>query len=171
MRNLIFFGGIFVALLVAGCQQSNQALRIDIDVFRKNKTEVVEGDTLDSYPVKIKIRNTTDSVVSFWIMDCSYFYSFETNSPKVFFLNDGCDKNIPVFISLQKDNEYKTHGSLCVFRGDTVLMRKQLQVKFAHLSKMSDFRRELLEVTISKEVESRFQHNKGILYCDVHYHW
>jgi hypothetical protein len=56
-----------------------------------------------NYPAKISLTNHTDSIIAYWGMSCSWEDNYLFDTKNITFISQGCDKNIPQFIELKKD--------------------------------------------------------------------
>jgi len=103
MNKIIFT----FSLLLLFCQCNTHKLR---DSNFKVKVTIIEKLSPDKfknlnikgnfYSANIELSNNTDSIFSFWIMNCSWQDNFTFNTDSIGFFSWGCDKNFQVLKQL-----------------------------------------------------------------------
>lgn len=127
---------------------------IDFCIIEKLESEKYFNIGGSFYSAEIDIVNNTDSVLSFWIMSCSWQESF-IFSDNLYLYLEGCDVNIPQLIEIKEGQKVSFMGIVHVPGSIKDLKRSNIKLGFILIKKeevkdFPDFRK-ILFYKLEKE--------------------
>jgi hypothetical protein len=114
MRKLILLMAIST-LLYIGCHNEKESnLKVNVNVISKLDPKIIYNKEVPLYSIDIDLINHTDSVVRFWIMNCSWPDSWISNHNLVGLYCCVCDMNYPVIRQIDAGQKITFKGTLMV---------------------------------------------------------
>ena len=101
-----------------------------------NATKCSNVKDYNSYFLRISLTNNMDSVVSFWMMNCSWIDNWVIDNSNLKFCFNGCDKNVPVKMTLKPKTSMVFYGVIHPI--DTTIKVEKFKLGFVTLEK-NDF--------------------------------
>lgn len=83
---------------------SKEILSLRVDNFQPISNK--NNDNFNLYSVDFTVKNESDSVLSFWMMSCSWQDNFTINDSLFMFKPLVCDKNYPIKKKLSKGSSF-----------------------------------------------------------------
>lgn len=100
MKNLIY---LLLITFLSSCSVSSPSKEIlSLRVGNFQPISNKKNDNCYLYSVDMTVKNESDSVLSFWMMSCSWQDNFTINDPVIMFKPLVCDKNYPIKQKLSK---------------------------------------------------------------------
>ncbi len=107
MKKIIFI--ISLAILFSQCSTNKikkKGLEVEVKSIKKSDFHNVYGLQGDFYSCIVKLKNNTDSAISFWIMKCSWYDNIIFNDDSIGILPyHCCDSNFPVVKKIDPGKE------------------------------------------------------------------
>lgn len=141
-------------ILFLNCTSNKEkgSLNIQASVLKK-ATKVNFFDTIGfSYPIKIELINSTDTLIEFMSMNCSWTDNWINNSKSSVLGTEPCDKNFLEKYSLNPGQKIEFEGSITTI--DTLLKNNKLGfilLKDNEASNFSEFRSVIKQKAVARK--------------------
>jgi len=173
MKKTITFLLIICALTsCARNPEDKNPIKVSVEILGKDTHTITRDGVITTYPIKISIRNQTDSTFSFWKMSCSYSDSFIFNSEGITLYYGGCDKNIEELVELSPKEEYMIQSKLLITDLEAVKRQKDLRLSFVLIRK-NEY--SFLEAgkSVFDLIRTKREKKKDLIVCDkpIKYDW
>ena len=150
--NKIFLAIVTSILFSYSCANKSKEpkMKVQINIVKKLDSDKFKRQKGTFYSANINLINNTDSVIHFWIMSCSWQDNWIFNYDNIRLYNDGCDKNIPKFMSMERGKTLNFNGIVQILDAFTIINQKDLLLGFVIIKEheilgVTDFRSILID--------------------------
>jgi hypothetical protein len=143
-----------IAILFINCKNfiQNDVLKVEANKLKKINSKEFQNSTHSFYSVDITLLNTTDSVVSFKIMTCSWQENFIFNVDNIHLYEGPCDSNYPEIKQILPHQKIVYRG---IVKSLNNFKMNKLKLGFVLIYKSEVLRAGMFESVLSNKINKK----------------
>lgn len=168
MKKIIFTLSLIIMIFSCSRNEKKQKplLCVKAEVSDKVNIQYRHNDFEECYPVKISIKNNSDSTIRFWIMSCSWEDNFVFNSDSIRIFGLGCDKNFPKKIELPANGTLVYNNRYIKVCGWGAIQKQAILKLGFIVIRVNDFSELNHDKSFSDVLLEKKNRKRDIIWCD-----
>jgi hypothetical protein len=137
MKPLILVIGVLFIMYGCNLTPKTREPLLKIRVGIPHRIQLVEYSDIGCqfYSAKVELINTSDSVVRFWTMNCSWVYNWIFDSDSLHLFVGTCTRNFPELYQLEPKGQKEYECIVCVNQYSKGLARGTFRLGFVLINK------------------------------------